>query len=74
MVNENFGVDPVRSLPDVSRVATRGGLDTTVGITSDDACRWERVMLPSELDHIMTIGELAIVCPKPLSRVVSAVQ
>ena len=66
MVNENFGCDPVRSLPDMSRLATRDGFDTTVGMASDDACRWERVMLPFELDHIMTIGELAMVCPKPL--------
>lgn len=74
IVKENFGVDPVRSLPDVSTVATRGGLATTVGMISDGDCRWERVMFPLELDHIMTIGELAMVWPKPLFRAASAVQ
>ncbi len=72
-VNENLGCVPVRSLPDLSRLATRGGFDTTVGMLSVGDCRWERVMLSSELDHIMTIGELAMVCPKPLFRAASAV-
>ena len=62
------------ALPDVSTVATRGGLATTVGMISDGDCRWERVMFPLELDHIMTIGELAMVWPKPLFRAASAVQ
>ena len=53
-------------LSDVDKVATRGGLATTVGITSADVLRWERVMEPSELGHIMTIGEFAIVLPNPL--------
>lgn len=53
-------------LRDVDKFATRGGSATTVGITSAEAMRWERVMLSSEFGHIMTMGEFAIVLPNPL--------
>ena len=49
-------------------MATRGGLDATVGITSPDASRCERVIELSELGHIMTMGEFAIVLPNPLEN------
>ena len=54
-------------LSNVDRVATRGGLATIIGITAADAWRCERVIEPSELDHMMTMGELAIMVPKPLN-------
>jgi hypothetical protein len=49
-------------------VAVRGGLGSTVGITSAGALRCESVKVPSELLHMMTIGVFAIVEPKPLHR------
>ena len=53
-------------LSNVDRVATSGGLATIIGITAADAWRCERVIEPSELDHMMIMGELAIMLPKPL--------
>lgn len=50
----------------VDNVATRGGLETRVGITSPEACRCESVTEPSEFPHIMTMGVLDIWVPKPL--------
>lgn len=50
----------------MSVVALRGGLLTTVGMTSAEAMRCESVMEPSELFHMMTIGVFAICVPKPL--------
>ena len=51
---------------DFWRVAVRGGLESTVGIISAGALRCERVTVPSELGHIITIGVLAIWAPNPL--------
>jgi len=50
----------------VAIVAVLGGLESTVGMTSLDALRWESVAVPSLLIHIITIGVLAIREPKPL--------
>lgn len=50
----------------VDAVAILEGLLCTVGMTSLVAMRCERVMLPSELGHMITISVLAIVFPKPL--------
>ena len=66
IVNVILGVDPVRSLALGSADATRGGFESTVGITSPGAVRCESVILPSELGHIMTMGVFAMVDPKPL--------
>ena len=68
MVKTSFGLLPVSTLSDESAVAFRGGLGSTVGITSDGALRWESVIDPFEFGHIMTIGVFAIVDPNPLSR------
>jgi hypothetical protein len=56
-------------LRDVDKLAMRGGFATTVGVASEDAKRCESVMESSELDHIMTIGEFAIVLPNPLQKI-----
>ena len=69
--NTSFGLVPVRSLNALSRVAVRGGLGSTVGMTSDGALRCERVIEPSEFGHIMTIGVFAICEPNPLAKRVS---
>jgi len=50
----------------VAIVAVLGGFESTVGMTSLDALRWESVAVPSLLIHIITIGVLAIREPKPL--------
>lgn len=47
------------------RVALRDGDETTVGMTLLLASLWERVMVPSELGQVMTIGVLAMVDPNP---------
>jgi hypothetical protein len=39
-----------------------------VGIVWEDVVRCESVMELSELNHIMTIGEFAIVLPNPLEK------
>ena len=44
------------SLADCWIVATRGGLEETVGITWPVASRWDRVKVPSEFGQTMTIG------------------
>jgi hypothetical protein len=49
-----------------SGVAILGGSLTTVGITSADVSRCDSVIVPSELGHMMTMGECAMVLPKPL--------
>ena len=64
--NTTLGFDPDVEESDWSRVAVLGGLETTVGITSDEACRWESVMEPSVLGQRITMGVLAIWPPKPL--------
>ena len=46
--------------------AVLGGFESTVGMTSEDALRWERVTVPSLFIHMMTMGVLAICVPKPL--------
>lgn len=66
MVNTSLGLVPVSVLSDASAVAMRGGLESTVGMTSDGAFRCESVTDPSEFGHIMTIGVFAICAPKPL--------
>ncbi len=48
------------------KVANRGGLLVTVGITYPVAERCDSVMDPSELAHIITIGVFGIARPKPL--------
>jgi len=55
------------TLNPVAKVAVRGGLESTVGITSLDALRCESVAVPSLFIHIMTMGVLAICEPKPLN-------
>ena len=55
-------------LREVDKVVTLEGLETTVGITSPDAPRCERVMELSELGHIITMGEFAIVLPNTLGN------
>lgn len=60
MLNTNVGSDPVTSLEAASAVATRAGFESSVGMTSPGAVRCERVMVPSELGHIITIGLPAI--------------
>ena len=52
---------------DMSVDAFRGGLLSTVGMTSAGAMRCESVTEPSELFHMMTIGVFAICFPKPLT-------
>lgn len=47
-------------------VAIRGGSGSTVGMISIGAIRCDRVTVPLGLAHIMTIGESAILWPKPL--------
>lgn len=71
IVNDNLGSVPLRSLAAASAVATRGGLGSTVGITSEGAFRCDSVMVPSLFGHMMTMGVFAIVDPKPLKRPVS---
>lgn len=68
MLKTSFGLLPVRSLNADSSVAVRGGLGSTVGITSAGACRCESVMDPSEFPHMMTIGVFAICAPNPLEH------
>lgn len=68
MVNTSLGLVPVSVLSDASAVAVRGGLESTVGMTSAGAFRCESVTDPSEFGHIMTIGVFAICAPKPLQR------
>jgi hypothetical protein len=41
----------------VAAVATRVGEGTGVGMTSLDASRWDNVMVPSALGHMITMGE-----------------
>ena len=67
-MNVSFGCVPDRSLAAASALATRGGDESTVGITSPGALRCESVMLPSELGHMMTIGVFAIWVPNPLRK------
>ena len=55
-----------------NKVATRGGEESTEGWTLPDAIRCDKVTEPSEFDHIITIGELAIWDPKPLHTLTSA--
>lgn len=50
----------------VDKVATRGGLATTVGMTSAGACRCEIVTVPSEFPHMIIMGVLDIWFPKPM--------
>lgn len=50
------------------RVATRGGLLTSVGMTSSPAWRWETVIVPSVFGHRITIGVFGICFPNPLVR------
>lgn len=66
MVKTNFGLFPDRSLRDCCSVAIRGGFGSTVGMTSAGALRCDRVRLPSEFGHTMTMGEFAICAPNPL--------
>ena len=66
IVNVSFGFDPLSELSAACAVATRGGLLSTVGITSCGALRCESVIEPSEFGHMITIGVLAICEPKPL--------
>jgi len=54
-------------LKSVDKDATLGGLESTVGMTSAEAFRWERVIVPSELGHMMTIGLPVISVPKPIA-------
>lgn len=54
------------TLRPAATLAMRGGAATGEGSTSAGAMRWERVMLASGLGQRMTMGELAIVLPKPL--------
>ena len=56
MVYASLTLVPVRLLSAGSTVATRGGDESTVGITSPGAVRCESVILPSLLGHMMTIG------------------
>jgi len=65
MVKTSVGVVPLVVLNAVDNVATLGGLLTTVGMTSSDAERCERVIDESEFGHIITICVLAICFPKP---------
>ena len=67
-MNVSFGCVPDRSLAAASALATRGGDESTVGITSPGALGCERVRLPSELGHMMTIGVFAIWVPNPLKK------
>lgn len=53
----------------MAKVAVLGGLLCTVGITSALVIRWDSVTLESELGHMITIGEFAIVFPKPLHSI-----
>lgn len=62
--------DSLTELRIVDRLATLGGLLTTLGVISPDALRWDSVIEESELAHIIIIGELAIVFPKPLDSVI----
>ena len=67
MVNEKLELPELENADVASSVvATRGGLESTVGMTSPGAVRCESVKLPSELCHMMTMGVFAIVEPKPL--------
>jgi hypothetical protein len=67
MVKASLGFVPLVELNEVETVATLAGLESTVGITSDDAFRCDSVMLLSELGHIMTIGVFAIWVPNPMA-------
>ena len=62
----NLGLAPLTLLREGSIDAVNGGLLSTVGMTSLGAERCERVIVPSEFVHMMTIGLLAIPVPKPL--------
>ena len=74
MVNASCGLAvPASDTADMSSAAVRGGLATTVGITSAGAMRCESVTDPSELFHMMTIGVFAICVPKPLCAGAGAV-
>jgi hypothetical protein len=66
--NYKDGRDWLTVLSVFESVAIRGGLATTVGITSVGACRCERVMVPSELPHMITMGVLDICVPNPLKH------
>ena len=54
-------------LKPTSRLASLAGLESTVGVNSPEAVRWLSVALPSLLGQIMTMGELAMVLPKPIA-------
>lgn len=54
-------------LSSMFKFAIRGGALSTIGIKYACAILWLNVTLPSALGHIITMGELAIVLPKPMA-------
>ena len=62
------GTAVLTELDAADRLATRGGLLTSVGMTSPPAWRWETVMVPSVFGHKITIGVFGICFPNPLEH------
>jgi hypothetical protein len=56
-------------LRDGEKVATLGGLGSTVGMTSDGAFRCDMVTEPLEFGHMMTIGVFSMAEPNPLNKI-----